>query len=337
MVGQAIGPVIGGLLNSAWGYRSIFWFLFVLSAIVLVLLLILLPETHRRIAGNGSVPLSGVHRPAVYLVKPSYETQSPPESKTASFPKVLKSMTTPLRHVFEKDVFVLLLWGALVYTGWSMVTSSTTTVMINEFPSLTQLEVGLCFLPNGLGCILGSVLTGRLMDWNYKRIEAQHNPSNFSEGHPSKDKSFSLERARLGPIPYFSGVFIVAIALYGASYELNDARRYFSGNLAPSLILQFVIAFSATAVFCINSTMLVDCFPSGSAGATATNNLFRCLIGAAGVSVIQPLIAAVRIRNAFVILASIMLAFSPLIWLEWHYGERWRLARQNRKKQEEAV
>jgi predicted MFS family arabinose efflux permease len=59
MTGQAFGPVIGGALNSVWGFRSIFWLLFALSVVILSALLIFLPETHRGIMGNGSIPLSG--------------------------------------------------------------------------------------------------------------------------------------------------------------------------------------------------------------------------------------------------------------------------------------
>jgi MFS family permease len=59
MTGQAIGPIIGGALNSQWGFRSIFWLLFITSIIVLGALLIFLPETQRSIAGNGTIVVSG--------------------------------------------------------------------------------------------------------------------------------------------------------------------------------------------------------------------------------------------------------------------------------------
>ncbi|KAF3480569.1 uncharacterized protein GIQ15_05916 [Arthroderma uncinatum] len=336
MIGQAVGPVIGGLLNSKWGFRSIFWLLFVQSVIVLLLLLVLLPETQRQLAGNGSIPLSGLHKPLLYYLRPppswaSARTERTPVSKTPRMS--LKSMLVPLTYVFQKDIFVLLAWGSLVYTIWSMATSSTTTVLLHSFPSLTQWQIGLCFLPNGAGCVLGSIFTGWLLDRTFKRAQSEYK---IQHGLPETMNiknipEFPIERSRLRYMPYFSVSFIICVALYGPSFELNDLNRYFAANLVASLGLQLMIAFTATAIFNINSTMLVDCFPNGSASATATNNLVRCLVGAAGVSVIQPLIDAVRVRNAFLILTGVVVLFLPLIWVQWKYCGKWRLERTLRE------
>ncbi|KMQ46029.1 hypothetical protein A7C99_0450 [Trichophyton rubrum] len=338
MIGQAVGPVIGGLLNSKWGFRSIFWLLFVQSIIVLVLLLVFLPETQRQLAGNGSIPLRGFHKPWLYYLRPpkSWATTKSSEPPASKIPRIsLKSTLVPLTYVFQKDIFVLLAWGSLIYTLWSMVTSSTTTVLLHSFPSLTQWQIGLCFLPNGAGCVLGSLFTGRLLDRTFKRIQSEYK---IKHGLPDSVNiknipDFPIERTRLQFMPYFSLSFIICVALYGPSFELNDLRRYFAANLVASLGLQFMIAFTSTAIFNINSTMLVDCFPNGSASATATNNLVRCLVGAAGVSVIQPLIAAVRVRNAFLILTGVVVLFLPLVWVQWQYCGKWRQERVRRESE----
>lgn len=41
------------------------------------------------------------------------------------------------------------------------------------------------------------------------------------------------------------------------------------------------------------TTLVVDLFPKKSASATAANNLSRCIIGAGGVSVIEPILARI--------------------------------------------
>lgn len=337
MIGQALGPVLGGILNGVWGFRSIFWFLFALSVLVLAILLVCLPETHRQIAGNGSIPLQGVHKPFMYWVVPTPKawTGNPATSAarkplSASF----KSVLTPFKQLLEKDILALLAWGALVYAVWSMVTSSSTTVLKKEFPSLTDVELGLCFLPNGFGCVLGSILTGKLMDHNFRIVEKHYRRQHQipDDVKIKGDQCFPYERARLSPMPYLSGVFIIVTALYGASYELNDVNRKAVANLIISLVLQFAIAFTATAIFSINSAMMVDCFPSKGAGATAVNNLARCSLGAVGVSVVQPMINAMRIRNTFVVLAAIVALCSPLVWVEWKWGEKWRTDREKRKE-----
>ena len=69
---------------------------------------------------------------------------------------------------------MLLSWGTLVCTVWSMVTSSTTTVLVGEYPALTNIKLGICLVPNGLGYVLGSILSGKFMDYNYERIETRY-------------------------------------------------------------------------------------------------------------------------------------------------------------------
>lgn len=321
-MGQAVGPVIGGLLNSAWGFRSIFWFLFCLSSLVLMLLVVFLPETHREIAGHGG-KLSGLHRPLIFLAKPPNAAPSPAR-QTKMKPLNFSQIIQPLKHALRKDILVLLGWGAIVYSLWSMVTASTTIALLRTFPRLTQWQIGLCFLPNGIGCILGSLSTGWLLDKTFRRVEAEYRKQNGSSPDAAalKPGDFPFEQARLQLMPYFSAFFILALALYGPAYEFNDLKREFAPNLVASLGSQFIIAFTATAIFNINSTMLIDSFPDSAAAATATNNLCRCLLGAVGVSVVQRLIDAVKIRNAFLIMAGVALLFSPLVWLQWRFARK---------------
>ena len=334
MTGQAIGPIIGGALNSAWGFRSIFWFLLVLSAIVLISLLIFLPETQRSIAGNGSIPLSGFHKPLIYVIhtpkawNDHLVPTSPKPRGSMSFKKAL----SPLGYILEKDIAVLLAWGAVAYTAWSMVTSSTTTALLRGYPFLNQWQIGLCFLPNGIGCVVGSLGTGWLLDNSFRTVEARYKVEyRIPNDEPVRNlKNFPLVHARMRIMPYFSLVLIASLALYGPSFEFNDLNRHATPNLAAPLILQFLIASTATAIFNINSTLLVDCFPERPASATALNNLCRCLLGAAGVSAIQPMIESVKIMKAFFVVTGIVALFTPLIWVQWKWGERWRFAREER-------
>ncbi|RJE23169.1 Sugar and other transporter [Aspergillus sclerotialis] len=335
MCGQAIGPILGGGLNNAWGFRSIFWFLFSLSAIVLCVLLIFLPETQRSIAGNGSIPLSGFQRPLAYMIRaPSAwsEHGGTPEPSKAR-PKISwKKAFSPLKYILEKDIAALLAWGAVAYTAWSMVTSSTTHMLLYGFPYLAQWQIGLCFLPNGLGCVCGSLSTGWLLDQSFKQVQVRYRRE---RGIPAEENvlhrsDFPYIEGRLRLMPLFSIGLIISLALYGPSFEFNDLRREFGPNLAAPLILQFIIAFTSTSIFNVNSTVLIDCFPDRPASATALNNLCRCLLGAAGVSAIQPMIGAVRVMKAFLIVTGIVVACTPLVWAQWRWGEKWRKERQKR-------
>ena len=55
MLAPAIGPTIGGLLAQYLGWRSIFWFLAIISGGYLVVYALFMPETSRTVVGDGSI------------------------------------------------------------------------------------------------------------------------------------------------------------------------------------------------------------------------------------------------------------------------------------------
>ncbi|RAL67747.1 hypothetical protein DID88_008480 [Monilinia fructigena] len=124
------------------------------------------------------------------------------------------------------------------------------------------------------------------MDYDYKVVESRYRKQHkISESVPIKANElldFPIEVARMRNIWWIVLIFVVATALYGFSLNLE--------LIALPLVLQFFIAYTATAVFSLNSALVIDLYPGKSASATAVNNLIRCLIGAAGVAVVQMII-----------------------------------------------
>ncbi|CAI7645964.1 unnamed protein product [Penicillium pancosmium] len=332
MLGQGVGPVFGGLLSQYLGFRSIFWFLTILSGLSLFSILFFLPETLRTVAGNGTVPLHGLHKPFIYHF--TGQKDADPNSVPSSEKKKItfKTVVAPLGFLGEKDVFITLFFGAIVYTVWSMVTSSTSDLFESTY-GLNSLEVGLTFFGNGFGCISGSYTTGYLMDYNHKRTEREycmeHNLPLETRITSKTHSDFPIEYARMRNTWWITALFIVCTAVYGVSLRTH---------LAVPIILQYIIAYCATAIFTINSALVIDLYPGASASATAVNNLMRCLIGAAGVAASQPIIDAITAQFAFLLLAGITLCMVPLLSIEMRWGAGWRLERTERlKRKEQAV
>ena len=148
MLGQSVGPVLGGALTQFLGFRSIFWFLTIMGNITLFLILFFLPETLRRIAGNGTVRLNGIQKPFIYSFRPQSDVLTEFDPNTPRARVNISSIVSPLKFLIEKDVFITLFFGSIVYAVWSMVTSST-TVIFQERYHLNNLLTGLAFLPNG--------------------------------------------------------------------------------------------------------------------------------------------------------------------------------------------
>jgi MFS family permease len=146
MFGQAVGPVFGGTLAEFLGFRSIFWFLLGLALGVTILIALLLPETLRKIAGNGSLQLYGIYRPVIYT---RMGAEIPKENRYVASKLSLLLLVDSFELLLEKDVIVTLVFGGFTYTVWSMITASTASLFKQEY-HLSDVQIGLVFLPNGI-------------------------------------------------------------------------------------------------------------------------------------------------------------------------------------------
>ena len=148
MVGQAIGPVLGGVLTQRFGFQSIFVFLLILDVVVIAIIVFVLPETLRILAGDGTIRMTGFHRPLIYKLgrPPNYWNKDNATGEKCPFKWRL--VLEPFKFLFEKDVITVLAFGAVVYTVWSMLTSST-TLLFKQLYHLNELLIGCSYLPNG--------------------------------------------------------------------------------------------------------------------------------------------------------------------------------------------
>ncbi|KAK8256123.1 synaptic vesicle transporter [Phyllosticta capitalensis] len=333
----ALGPVLGGVLAGTMGYRSIFWFLCIFGSAVTLLLVVFLPETHRGIAGNGSVPLDNnlMYPPLLSPFAPwkckkakEFAETEDPATTLDERPKLTwKIFFEPAKFLTEKDVACTLFFGAIVYTVYSMVTSSM-TFLLTQYYGLGTIEIGASFIPNGVGCILGSIIAGRTMDFDYASYSTAYH---LKTGQPPRKKQppadFPLERARLSQVPFLTAIFVLATVAYGLCLR-HDQRAI----LALPLIAQFVQGYAATAVLNVNNTLTVDLYPGKSASATAANNLARCLVGAVGVSFTEESLGPEKLTPTvlFAILAGVVALCAPTQIIEWRWGPKWRAQRMER-------
>ncbi|TVY71173.1 Itaconate transport protein [Lachnellula suecica] len=320
-----ISPVLGGILTHWMGFRSIFWFLFAFGSLVLILIIMVLPETLRSIAGNGTIRLKPFQQPLFNVVRSSSDT--PFDSDLAKFSVRTKSLSMeslfePLRCLAQKDVLATAFLGSVAFAICTTVITTTTT-MLEQHYQFSAFIIGLTFLPAGAGSMLSFFLMGYLMDHDLRVVEADYRQMYDLEKHVLLDhkllSDFPIERARLRNAWWIIFIFVGTTAAYGFS---------FSGrSICGPLILQFFIASSATAFLLLNGVFIADLY-HGYGSVTLAVNLIRFLMGALAVGTVQ--LALDRVGNGFtfLIMAMAMLGLVPMMIVQWVFGRPWK-ARRN--------
>lgn len=175
-IATAIGPILGGALASYSGWRWVFWFLTIVSGTCLFLVAFLLPETARSIVGDGSGEVSGLRRTILSYLKISALSAPRNEStnlntSNAQFVST-KSHTTrrfrlpnpfeSLRLLCAKDSALITLIFGIFYMNLSSLQATTSTLFI-EVHRISGLQVGLVYLPSGIGSCIGAYCAGMII------------------------------------------------------------------------------------------------------------------------------------------------------------------------------
>jgi multidrug resistance protein len=328
LLGPAIGPIIGGLLNQSLGWRAIFWFLVVVSGVIFLIFLVILPETCRAVVGNGSIPAQRWNISLLTYLKQHQLRKSgaPPSDLSSRPPPKNLNLLGTLRIIFSKEAPFILIYSGFLFGGFYAV-AATIPVNFSTIYRFNYLQVGLCYLPFGFGSMTAAVISGRTLDWNFRRHAKRLNIT-ISRGRQTDLRGFPIEMARVQVIAPFiisGSLFIIAFG-----WVLHA-----SVSLAGPLILLYFVGFSATGAFTTLNTLIIDLYLESPSTATAASNWVRCWIGAGAVAIVGPLLSAVGMGWVGVIVAFIWVCASPLLWVVYKWGPGWREEKRVREEKKE--
>ncbi|KAL3487802.1 major facilitator superfamily domain-containing protein [Aspergillus germanicus] len=343
LVPVAVGPVIGGGIAGGLSWRAIFWFLVIYAGVFLVLLVVFLPETLRVRVGNGSrTPSNPVTKyPLVAYQKTTIIPWRDTQFTSALAERKRIDLLGPLRMLLSSHSAPIIIFLAVYYAVWQMSITAMSSLFKTRY-GLSEIEIGLTFIANGVGSMVGTLVTGTILDADYRRVKAQYNaetssdPEQSTSSSTSRDDSeddFPLEQARLRLIPLFSLTQCLSILLFGWTIQYPERVP-----LAIPIISTFITGWTAVSTQSLIMTYLVDVFPDRSAAASASLNLARCLFAAGGTSFVMPMIQGVGVGVAFTICVAVQILALVGPWVQWRFAGGWRREkREGRRAGEEGL
>lgn len=343
MVGPALGPVgppvsivicrdatdsakqqvIGGILSQYFGWRSIFWFLTTYSSVILAICLLFLPETSRKVCGNGSIPAQKWNGPLLSYLRnqKQHNDLTKTDKKLSPAHKAKLNPLSSLKLFLDLESSILLLYGGLIYSTTYFILSTLPPQLQSKY-TFNTLQISLCYLATGGGTTLATLLIGRLLDRNFRRHALRLGLS-ISTNKQQPLHAFPIEQARLQvslPFLVFAGVSLVAYG-WAMAAEQPDGRPL---PLAAPLVLLFLAAFATSCAYAGFNNLVVDLNRDRPGTAAAAMNLARCWIGALGVAFANPLVDAVGMGWGNMVPVGFWVAFCPLVLWVMRCGEGWR-------------
>ncbi|KAK6950640.1 hypothetical protein Daesc_007164 [Daldinia eschscholtzii] len=330
MFAPALAPVLGGILTQFLGWRSTFWFLVIAAGVFLLIYIPFIPETARKVVGNGSIPPPRLNMPplsAYQWRKKRRGVESQPGNSTLPQPrKTPKKIPIPnvlaaVLIVFEKDVGSLILFMSLfVMANYAMLVPLQD--VIRRQYNFNDLQVGLCYIPYAIGSVLGAGVAGKLLNWNYARVAKSIGMSPDRKRGDDMRK-FPIERARLDLMWPWT---ILAVGMIIAWGWVVDSGT----SLAAPLVVLFFGGAGLSGPVSMLTTLLVDLYPMNPGRVSSTFNLTRAALSAVGTAVVQYIIDAWGYGFTYLFMGCIVLAASPCIVIVRKWGPKWREERYQR-------
>ena len=337
-LGACIGPVVGGAVAYTSGnYEWVFWALVIVGAILLLGVGTLLPETARSIVGNGEGrKLQKWWEQSWYEICKDWLQQSKllrrprgNEKHGQSVYEVpnqrflqrcrIRNPLACLRMIFHLDTF-LVLWmhGSFYTVDYSLV--AAVPDIFKTIYHFNELQIGLSYLPRGVGIISGGYCVGKFMDYNYRKTAKK---IGWTIDKVSGDDlaKFPIERARSGGSYLLLLISTATLLGYGWAVSRH-------AHVSVPLILQFVQGFWGTCFYTTYNTLLVDVYPESPSTAAAAASISRCAMAAAGLAILQPLLDATGRGWSFTLLGLWSGGFGAVaVFLLRRKGMQWRTKR----------
>lgn len=322
LLGQAFGSLIGAALAAAWDWRAIFWFLVIGCGTSLAIVFVLLPETKRTLVGNLSIrPKNPLNKAPIFLLNPvkrHFRYDNPDyDTLDKNIPKL--DFTSALKITALPEIMLSLFPAGLQFAMWTLMLSAISSELTASPYNYELTIVGVCYLPAGIGGLIGSFITGRIIDVYYKK-SIEDFERGKEEGTIAPDAQFNVIRARLLAALPQNFISVASFLLFGWSVDKGWA-------IPAVLITSCISSFCTMSTLSTSSTLLVDLYPAKSSTATSCFNFIRCSLSALFMGCFAKMKSSMTVGGTFTFLCGLVFVGNFLLLIPMKHGMKWRQQR----------
>lgn len=297
LVGNGFGALIGaGLINQFNSWRAIFAFLAIGGGATLIFGIFMLPETARHLVGNGSIIPEKFFNKLPILYIPHMRKRMTNDFATLRENPLL-DILAPFRILFTPEVFAILIPTGLHFASWTCVLATLSPELESSKYNYKVMHVGYIYLPQGVFCLISSLVTGKMLDFCYKYYKKAYDDK--YENYDVKPQ-FNLYHARVVVliIPIVS--MVIGLLIFGWCI-------HFAKNVSSIIISTCCISYSASSFISVISTILVDMYPGRGSSLTSCVNLMRCWLAALFSGVLLNMTRTMNLGGCYTLLAGLCL------------------------------
>ncbi|KAH7096979.1 vacuolar DHA amino acid exporter [Auriculariales sp. MPI-PUGE-AT-0066] len=329
LVAPALGPILGGILTSAFSWRATFYFQVAMGSITWVAFLLLFKDTYRRersttyqtAVRRARIAAAAKRRLEAHEMK-AVDTQNNPNTtakevsnrgnatpvvSTDDVKLTLADVNPflPLIQVLRRknNISIVILSSLMFGLSYSISYTAVRTLSVSPY-HYDSLRVGFVLLSFGIGNIVGSIISGRYSDHKLAKRKAS--------GSPSMLRFVRLESTK---------IFMLCLTPSVASYAWFAEKHLHIAAICVSL---FAVGFTSIWVYTNTLAYLVDANVGRSSMAVATNSFFRGLTGFASAEVAVPIQNGIGDAGLYMIWAGLVVFTGLSLLLVEKKGTKWR-------------
>ncbi|KAI0453578.1 major facilitator superfamily domain-containing protein [Xylaria acuta] len=297
-IGPAVGPLVGGFLSDALGWRWLYWLTLILAGVIWALITFTVPETYAPTI---------LEKRAKKLRKETGEQDWVTEQDLDMRPldeRMRIFLVMPLKLLFgELIVFLISLYMSVLY-GLLYMFFIAFPIVFHEGKGYTAGLTGLTFIPLAIG-VVASAMCSPFVNKHYVKIIAPY--------------AGRLPPAELRLIPMMFACWFIPIGLIIFAWTSSPRLIWVGPTLAG-----FPVGFGFIFIYNAANNYLVDTYQDRAASALASKTFIRSLWGASVVLFTHQLYDRLGYEWASTLLAGISLLCCMIPFLFWKYGERIR-------------